>query len=233
MKSSPVSVAVYSPISRHQECCLSGQPTYDTVWRIDLVNPNERFIVRGDPVPVNEPILLEHCLTSKYLAADTLEFSNDFGIEYEVSVHNHSSLGKGQQLHLERSGKIMRGLPTKFQSEQNIWAFVASDDPSTDYKVVEVGKITYEDIVRMIRQQLLERGAYGVRRLSQIYKEMDVNGDHRLDPDDFRWGLYNYGIMISKEDTQLLVEACDRNKDGFIDFTEFLRFLRVTLSINA
>ena len=128
---------------------------------------------------------------------------------------------------LEQVGKLTRDMPTKFQGDQNIWAFVTSDDPSTDYRVVEVGITTYEDLVRMIKAKLLERGAYGVRALSRIFKEMDINGDHKLDPDDFRWGLYNYGMIISKEDTQLFVEVCDRNKDGHIDFTEFLHFLRV------
>jgi hypothetical protein len=28
---------------------------------------------------------------------------------------------------------------------------------------------------------------------------MDSKGDHKLDVDDFRWGLLDYGIEISKE----------------------------------
>jgi len=28
---------------------------------------------------------------------------------------------------------------------------------------------------------------------------MDSKGDHKLDVDDFRWGLLDYGIDVSKE----------------------------------
>lgn len=185
------------------------------------------MVCRGEAIPLQVPVVIEHCATSEFLAADTLDFSNNFGIECEVSVHSYSTFNKAQQLKLEKSGKRKREVPTKFQDDQNIWAIVTSDDPSTDYKVVEVGKTTYEDLVRMIKQKLLERGIYGVRKLAHIYKEMDQNGDHKLDPDDFRWGLLDYGIAISKEETELFLEACDKNKDGLIDFTEFLQFLRV------
>lgn len=201
--------------------------TADTVWCIDHFDPNERLVCRGEAIPLQVPVVIEHCATSEFLAADTLDFSNNFGIECEVSVHSYSTFNKAQQLKLEKSGKRKREVPTRFQDDQNIWAIVTSDDPSTDYKVVEVGKTTYEDLVRMIKQKLLEGGIYGVRKLAHIYKEMDQNGDHKLDPDDFRWGLLDYGIVISKEETELFLEVCDKNKDGLIDFTEFLQFLRV------
>ena len=178
---------------------MFAKASYDTVWYVQHVDPNERFLAKGQPVPVNQPVILEHCGTSSYLAADLLECKNDFGIEYEASVHNFATLNKSQQLQLEKVGKLTRDVPTKFQVDQNIWMFVTSQDPSTDYKVVEVGKTTYEDLLRMIRQKLLERGAYGIRGLARIFKAVDQNGNHKLDPDDFRWGLYNYGISISKE----------------------------------
>ena len=228
MKSSTKTFSVYAPLSRNQECCLFPRPTPDTVWRIDHFDPNERLVLRGEPIPLQIPVVIEHCATSEFLAADTLDVCNNFGIECEVSVHSYSTFNKSQQLKLEKSGKRKREVPTKFQDDKNIWAIVTSNDPSTDYKVVEVGKTTYEDLIRMIKQKMLERGIYGVRRLSRIFKDMDQKGDHKLDPDDFRWGLLDYGIVISKEDTQLFLDVCDKNRDGFIDFTEFLRFLRVT-----
>lgn len=219
-------------MSHHQECCLFPRATADTVWRIDHFDPAERLALRGETVPLQVPVVIEHCATSEFLAADTLDFPNNFGIECEVSVHSHSTFNKSQQLKLEKSGKRKREVPTKLQDDQNIWAIVSSDDPSTDYKVAEVGKVTYEDLVRTIKQRLAEGGIYGVRRLARIFKAMDKNGDHKLDPDDFRWGLMEYGIVISKEQTLLLVEACDRNNDGAVDFSEFLHFLRVMWSLN-
>jgi hypothetical protein len=33
-----------------------------------------------------------------------------------------------------------------------------------------------------------------------IFKAMDNNGNRLLDVDDFRWGLIDYGIQITKEE---------------------------------
>ena len=178
---------------------MNTKPTFDTVWMVQHGDPNLRFLKKSDPVPVNEPIILEHCGTSHYLGSDIVDYRNDFGTEYEVCVHSFATLNKSQQLSLEKTGKLTRDLPTKFQVDQNVWAFVTSKDPATDYKVVEVGKMTHDDLVRIIRQRLMERGSYGIRGLGRVFKEMDENGNHKLDPDDFRWGLYNYGISITKE----------------------------------
>lgn len=56
---------------------------------------------------------------------------------------------------------------------------------------------------------------------------MDDNGNHLLDADDFRWGLIDYGITITKEEAQLVVDHFDRDKNGQVDYNEFLRGLRV------
>jgi hypothetical protein len=178
---------------------MQTNASYDTVWMIQHADPNLRFLSKKEPVPVKEGIILEHCGTSHYLASDIVEYRNDFGIEYEVCVHSFATLNKSQCLTLEKIGKLTRDLPTKFQMAQNIWCFATSDDPATDYKVVEPGKMTPDDLLRIIKQKLLERGSYGIRGLSMVFKHMDENGNHKLDQDDFRWGLYNYGITITKD----------------------------------
>jgi hypothetical protein len=178
---------------------MQTQESYDNCWTISSADPNARFLSKSEPVPVNSDVIIEHCGTSHYLASDSVEYKNDFGTEYEVCVHSFATLNKSQQLTLEKAGKLTRDLPTKFQLPQNIWAFVTSNDPATDYKVIEQGKMTHDDLVKIIKAKLNERGAYGIRGLSLVFKNMDENGNKKLDPDDFRWGLMNYGITISKE----------------------------------
>jgi len=45
------------------------------------------------------------------------------------------------------------------------------------------------------------RSSFGVRALDRIFKAMDVDGSKDLDADDFRWGLLDFGIQISKEES--------------------------------
>ena len=67
---------------------------YATVWKIVHLDPNRRINTIGEPVMANEPVLIEHCGTSHYLASDILEYRNDFGTEYEVCVHSYSTNNK-------------------------------------------------------------------------------------------------------------------------------------------
>jgi Ca2+-binding EF-hand superfamily protein len=61
-----------------------------------------------------------------------------------------------------------------------------------------------------------------------IFKAMDERGDRNLDVDDFRWGLKDYGIEISKDEAQQVLDAFDRDKNGVVNFDEFLRAIRVS-----
>ena len=55
---------------------------------------------------------------------------------------------------------------------------------------------------------------------------MDDNGNKKLDVDDFRWGLIDYGIQITKEQAEEILLIFDRDGDGHVDFNEFLRAIR-------
>jgi len=52
-------------------------------------------------VLASDPILIEHCATSHFLASDSIQYRNDFGTEYEVSVHSYATNNKSQCLQLE------------------------------------------------------------------------------------------------------------------------------------
>lgn len=55
---------------------------------------------------------------------------------------------------------------------------------------------------------------------------MDDNGNHKLDLNDFRFGMQDYGISLSKEESLALMKRFDRDGDGMVNYDEFLRFLR-------
>jgi Ca2+-binding EF-hand superfamily protein len=85
-------------------------------------------------------------------------------------------------------------------------------------------------LIREIKQQVLERSAFGIRGISRIFKAMDDNGNHQLDVDDFRWGLFDYGIQMTKEESQEVLKAFDRDGNGTVDFNEFLVALKGDLN---
>jgi len=85
-------------------------------------------------------------------------------------------------------------------------------------------------LINEIKAKIIERSANGIRGISRIFKAMDNNGNHLLDVDDFRWGLKDYGITISKEEATQVLAHFDRDGNGQVDFDEFLRALKVRLS---
>jgi hypothetical protein len=73
---------------------MSAKNIYNTVWKIMHVDPNLRVGTVGLPVLANDPVLIEHCATSHYLASDSIQYRNDFGTEYEVCVHSYATTNK-------------------------------------------------------------------------------------------------------------------------------------------
>jgi len=79
-----------------------------------------------------------------------------------------------------------------------------------------------------LKTKIYERSCFGAKELTAIFQAMDQKGDHNLDVDDFRWGLIDYGIQISKEDAQEL--QAHFNDGGKINWSKFLNAIRVSIS---
>jgi len=108
---------------------------------------------------------------------------------------------------------------------------LTSPDPSYAVPIEELNKFSIEDLIREVKAKILERSSSGIRGIARIFKAMDNNGNHLLDVDDFRWGLRDYGIIISKEESSQILDHFDRDRNGQVDFNEFLRALKVRLDI--
>jgi len=144
-----------------------------------------------------------------------------------VCVKSFASKNRSQNLALEKDGKITGDLPTKFQEDQNVFYFVTSPSPAYAVPIEDLNKFTIDDLIREVKAKIIERSANGIRGIARIFKAMDENGNHLLDVDDFRWGLKDYGIHLSKEESQQILDRFDRDGNGQVDFNEFLRAIRV------
>jgi len=67
----------------------SSKVSYENNWEVEAVDPNNRFELTGEPIRANGAILIKHCSTCHYLAADLVEYKNSHGTEYEVTVHSY------------------------------------------------------------------------------------------------------------------------------------------------
>jgi calcyphosin len=60
---------------------------------------------------------------------------------------------------------------------------------------------------------------------------MDDDGNRKLNMDEFRKGVEEYGLNFSKNDIAELFRTMDIDRNGSIDYEEFLRRLRVSVFV--
>lgn len=71
------------------------------------------------------------------------------------------------------------------------------------------------------------RGSTTIRSLGRAFKSIDsYNGDRKIDKEEFYVGLREYGANISKREAEILLDFFDTDKDGYVNYDEFLKGIR-------
>ena len=224
--SSTVTPYSFAKFSRFQEVSMNSTRGPNTIWIAEHADSRVRFESQGTPVITNSDLVIKHNQTGQWLSSDHINYRNDFGVEFEVSCHSYLDTRKTQQLSSEKVGKITGDIPTRLQGLENVWRIFTSESPDQAEEKEEVRVLPPEAILAGVKKTLLERGAYGIRGLAKVFKNMDDNGNRLLEPEDFKWGLINYGIYLKDEELRSLMQAFDRNGDGVVNFDEFLTTLK-------
>lgn len=104
--------------SKHQYVGLTAARSYDSVWQILAVDPQQRGMSEGLEVQSGAPFVLVHCQTNQALCVES-EFpvTTDFGAEFEVSSFNSTAKG-----YLEATKTEMR--TTRIPLEPNYFVFI-------------------------------------------------------------------------------------------------------------
>lgn len=105
--------------------------TAPMVWTCEKIAPTHTGIIRhlstDDPVPANQPVVIQHRSTKQALAADPKYTDiNDFGSELEVTCHNHFGNGKLDALSAEMRGTTTPATTARLEKSPNFWQFRTS-----------------------------------------------------------------------------------------------------------
>lgn len=72
-----------------------------------------------------------------------------------------------------------------------------------------------------------KRGVESIRSTGRIFRQFtSYDGKDKVNTDDFLFGMRESGINLGREDQAIILDFFDKDKDGMINFSEFLVSLR-------
>lgn len=77
-----------------------------------------------------------------------------------------------------------------------------------------------------LKSKISMRSIYGLKSLTRIFKAMDTKGDGNLDCDDFRWGLMDFGVQVSKDEASELLNVFTADGGASVCYPKFLDSFR-------
>jgi len=214
----PSTVAGAGKAAAIQDVFMTTQSGSACEWKCVPVDGDE-LAANGVPIVAGAPVVILHCVTNQALSAVAGDVAaNDFGPELKVTciTHKPASLAAPDR--------------RRAALEPNKWSFVLASDPSAAVETRDLKPLTAEALLDKVRGIINERGHFGIRGLGVSFRIMDDTGAGKLSREDFKWGLADYGVTLSDEEFDMVLNAFDRNHDGVIDFSEFLITLRGPIS---
>ena len=91
-------------------------------------------------------------------------------------------------------------------------------------------EVKVKELLLQIKMQIQNKPGRGIRYLKVIFNRYDVNGNKKLDPQEFEECLNAFGLFFKKVELQALIKYYDVDGDGQINLEEFLRGLRDQLT---
>ena len=83
------------------------------------------------------------------------------------------------------------------------------------------------EVVNKAKDIINKRGVESIRSSGRVFRQFQsYDGKDKVNIDDFIFGLRECGINLPKQDLDVILNFFEKDKDGMINFTEFLIALR-------
>ncbi|OQS07511.1 hypothetical protein THRCLA_00482 [Thraustotheca clavata] len=228
-----------SPISSNQNVTLSVACDNSTLWvatRAD-VGGAEKLLATSTPISTDDGIGIMHKMTGQLLFADAKNaFVTDFGNETEVCCLTVKGHGKCFNLAHEAKGARTSDMHARSTLSQNAWRLnlATTPDNSVDNRRLPAPSTT-ESVACLLVHALAMQNIFGLRQLVQSLQVVDSSsGTGLMDREDLKWAIKacesESSISLRDDQFEVLLNAFDDGKKGFIRISRFVDLLRGPLS---
>lgn len=162
-----------------------------------------------------------------------------YGAETEIFVHTFQKTAKTQNLIAEREGRNTIDNPLRFKLDQNHWTIISASSANRAASNTTVFMVATDDqaenkikdILDTLSRNLRGKGTYGLAHLKNAFKEIDVNGNGTINQTELRNGFRKNGFILTDEEVDIILQNFDTNKNGVLEFEEFVGALNVILRL--
>eukprot|EP00903_Cladosiphon_okamuranus_P012722 g11894.t1 len=243
-----------SKISNKQAVFLRAGASSGTVWQFQKTTHGkdgrvDRILGVGSPVFAGTELVLRHRDTLMALSCEKGNVEpTDFGAEFEVCCDNMTTNGKCLQLLSESQGRKTAAAAAKAELRPNRWLVRLGERDlapggegggggvGSGSAGVSAGRdrqlppeMTPKNLLEKARCILHARPA-GIQCLRNALRSIDPAGNGKIDREDARWCLHDFGVELDEEQSGILFDKYDRDSIGLVQVETFLSDLRRPLS---
>ena len=145
-------------------------------------------------------------------------YDKSFDERKNLVINRTGGLGLGKQKNREAMNKLTGSNKAPFGTDKEKINYNLNEEEATvKYNVNKI-----EDLVGHLRYILFQRGPRGLMALKRTFMLLDENSDKKISFAEFEKMFKRYRFNLSEIEVNNLFNHFDKDKSGFIDYSEFL-----------
>ena len=145
-------------------------------------------------------------------------YDKSFDERKNLVINRTGGLGLGKQKNREAMNKLTGSNKAPFGTDKEKINYNLNEEEATvKYNVNKI-----EDLVSHLRYILFQRGPRGLMALKRTFMLLDENSDKKISFAEFEKMFKRYRFNLSGIEVNNLFNYFDKDKSGFIDYSEFL-----------
>ena len=164
------------------------------------------------PQTKNDKLFLD--LTSEGWRLDDKSFDE----RKNLIINRTGGLGLGKQKNREAMNKIVGSNKAPFGTDKEKINYNLNEEEAT----IQYNENKIEDLVGHLKYILFQRGPRGIMSIKRTFMLIDENSDKRISFTEFEKMFKRYRFNLTQNGINNLFNYFDKDKSGFIDYSEFL-----------